>query len=76
MENYTQQFESLLKEDIAKLERDKEIAQKKVEKLTQSFNTRDIQNLNKYVYEINSIENTVMHLYSLIGSLRERIFKD
>lgn len=73
MENSIEQFEDILREDIAKLESNRDSLQKKVEKLTQTFNARDIQKIDKLASEINSIDHTIIHLYALIGSFRNRM---
>lgn len=66
-------FSKLLREDIEELERKKAPIQKKLDKILQSFNPRDIQKVDKLAAEVNNIDHTIIHLYSMIGSLHGRL---
>jgi septation ring formation regulator EzrA len=66
-------FNELLREDIAKLEAAKKELEKKIEKLINNFHVNDIQKLDKLSNEISSINHTINHLYSVIGSMYVRL---
>ncbi|MEK4907393.1 hypothetical protein [Niallia sp. FSL M8-0099] len=66
-------FDKILREDIKKLESEREVNQKKVEKLVKVFNASDISKIDKLAQDINGIDHTIRHLYILIGGLGERL---
>lgn len=68
-------FDKIIRNDIEDLQKEKTKIKNKIDKISENFNTNDIQKLNENVNKLNEIQAIENHLYVILGSLETRLEK-